>query len=75
VKLNLETSNVATILVVIYAVVGGVLVILSAIGHPDLALRLSFASYLSQMAIAVGGLAVGRGIASHGKTEPEKRAK
>lgn len=62
--MNLETSNVATALVIVYALIGGALVILSAVGHVDPALQLSFRSYLEQMAIAVGGLAIGRGLAS-----------
>lgn len=60
--MNLETSNIATALVVIYALVGAALVILSAVGHVDPALRLTFPNYLAQMAIAVAGLAVGRGL-------------
>jgi hypothetical protein len=64
-KFNLDTAAVATALVLIYALVGAVLVVLSAIGHVDPAMRLSFASYLAQMAIAVAGLAVGRGLAAN----------
>lgn len=60
--MNLETSNIATALVLIFAVVGAILVILAAIGHVDPALRLSFKDYLEAMAFAVGFLAVGRGI-------------
>lgn len=63
-KVNLDTANVATLLVVLYAVVGAVLVVASAVGHVDPALQLSFRSYLEQMAIAAGGLAIGRGIAA-----------
>lgn len=62
--MNLETANVATALVLIYALVGAALVILSAAGHVDPKLALSFRSYLEQMAIAVAGLAVGRGLAA-----------
>ena len=61
-KLDLNTANVATALVVVYALIGGALVILSAIGHVDPALRLSFENYLKQMAVAAGLLAVGRGL-------------
>jgi hypothetical protein len=64
--MNLSTSNIATALVVIYAVVGAALVILSAITHVDPALALSFKTYLAQMAIATGGLAIGRGIKAAG---------
>lgn len=61
----LEAGNVATLLVLLYAVIGGVLVVLSALDATgDPALRLSFASYLSQMAIASAGLAIGRGLKS-----------
>lgn len=60
----LETGNIATLLVLAYALVGAALVILSAVGHVDPALRLSFHDYLSQMSIAAGGLAIGRGLAA-----------
>lgn len=60
----LDVANVATVLVLIYAVVGAALVVLSAVAHPDPKLALSFSDYLSQMAIATGGLAVGRGLAA-----------
>ena len=60
---RLEIVPVATVLVLIYALIGGALVILSAAGHVDHALQLSFKTYLEQMAIAVGGLAIGRGLA------------
>ncbi len=66
-KLNLNTANIATALVIIFAVVGGVLVIVSAVGHPDPAIRPSFKDYIQDMAVAVGLLAVGRGVA---KTVP-----
>lgn len=62
--MNLETANIATILVLVYAVVGAVLVILSAVAHVDPKLALSFKAYLEQMAIAAAGLAIGRGLAS-----------
>ena len=63
---RLEVAPVATILVVLYALIGGTLVILSAVGDVDHSLALSFKTYLEQMAIAVAGLAVGRGIAARG---------
>lgn len=66
--MNLSTANVATLLVLFYALVGAVLVILSAAGHVDPALRLSFEDYLSRMAIAAGGLAIGRGLTAHPST-------
>jgi hypothetical protein len=66
-KVNLNTSNIATALVIIIAICGAVLVIVSAVGHPDPAIRLSFKDYIQDMAVAVGLLAVGRGVA---KTVP-----
>lgn len=65
-KSQLDSSNVATGLVVIFALVGGALVILSAVLHVDPALRLSFEDYLQAMTVGVGLLAVGRGIKAHG---------
>jgi hypothetical protein len=62
--MKLDASNVATILVLVYAVLGAVLVLLSAAVHVDPKLALSFADYLGQMAIATGGLAIGRGLAA-----------
>lgn len=60
--MNLDTANVATALVLFYALIGGILVILSALGDVDPKLTLSFNSYLESMAIAAAGLAIGRGI-------------
>lgn len=60
--MKFELIPVATVLVVLYALVGGALVIVSAVGHVDPALALSFKSYLTQMAVACAGLAVGRGL-------------
>lgn len=60
----LSVANVATVLVLIYAVVGAALVLISATGSPDPSLALSFRAYLEQMAIATAGLAIGRGIAA-----------
>lgn len=61
---SLDTGNIATVLVLAYALVGAALVIISALGHVDPALRLSFHDYLTQMSIAAGGLAIGRGLAA-----------
>jgi hypothetical protein len=61
---KLDVANIATILVLIYAVVGAALVVLSAITHVDPKLALSFSEYLKQMAVATAGLAVGRGLAA-----------
>lgn len=59
------SKNVMTFLVIAYAGIGGVLVILTAVGVvDDPAARLSFNQYLQSMAIAVAGTAVGRGIAA-----------
>lgn len=60
---------VASTLVYVYAGVGGLLVILSAIMGEDITeeLRLSFKDYLDQMAVAVGALAIGRGILANSK--------
>lgn len=62
--MKLDTAQVATILVLFYAAVGGVLVVLSALGSVDSEVRLTFNQYLESMAIAAGGLAVGRGLAA-----------
>jgi hypothetical protein len=61
---KLDVAHVATILVLIYALLGAALVVLSAITSVDPALRLSFNDYLAQMAIAVAGLSIGRGVMS-----------
>lgn len=61
---RLEVAPVATILVVLYALVGAVIVVLSASGSVDKTFALTFHGYLEQMAIAVAGLAVGRGLAA-----------
>lgn len=62
-KLNLNVANVATWLVLIYAVLGAAVVILSAAGSVhDRDLALSFNAYLESMAVAVAGLAIGRGL-------------
>lgn len=60
----LTVGNVATVLVVLYALVGGTLVVLSATGDVANELQLSFEEYLKHMGIAVAGLAVGRGVAA-----------
>jgi hypothetical protein len=64
-----EMVPVATTLIYIYAVVGGLLVIISAIGGDDITeeIRLSFKDYLEQMAIAIGALSIGRGILANAK--------
>lgn len=59
----LTVGNVATVLVLLYAVLGAVLVVLSATVDVNSELQLSFKAYLEQMAIAAGGLAIGRGLA------------
>ena len=67
--MNLTTSNVATLLVLCYALLGAVLVVLSAIGAVETGdLQLSFKEYLSQMVIAAGGLAIGRGLTARTNT-------
>jgi hypothetical protein len=60
---------VATTLIYIYAAVGAVLVLVSAVGGDDITkdLRLSFKDYIDQMAVAIGGLAIGRGILANAK--------
>jgi hypothetical protein len=60
---------VATTLIYIYAGVGALLVIISAIGGDDVTaeLRLSFKDYIDHMAVAIGGLAIGRGILTNAK--------
>jgi hypothetical protein len=57
---SLDTINLASILVALFAVVGALLTIL----HPE---TLSYKDYLLYMSPMVGGLSVGRGIASHGR--------
>lgn len=52
----LEKFPVATALVLVYAVVGGVVVITGG--------ELSFKEYMESMSVAAGGLAIGRGFAS-----------
>lgn len=67
---SLDVANIATVLVLIYAVLGAVIVILSAVlNHMDPALRMSFNQYLETMAVAAAGLAIGRGIKAAGKKE------
>lgn len=61
----LEAASVATILVLIYALVGAALVIISALGLSDV--HYTFNEYLNSMAIATGGLAIGRGLAARKK--------
>jgi hypothetical protein len=64
-KMDLKVAHVATGLVLLYAVTGAILVILSAtVDGMDPALKISFKAYLDQMAVAVAGLAIGRGLNS-----------
>lgn len=65
-KGKLDVANIATALVLVYAAVGGALVLLSAVADVEPELRLTFAQYLERMAWAVGGLAIGRGIKAAG---------
>jgi hypothetical protein len=59
---------VATTLVIIYAVVGAALVVLSAtLNHIDPTLKLSYKDYLEQMAIAAGALSIGKGLVANAK--------
>ena len=61
-------APVATALVIIYAVVGAALVVLSAtLNHIDPALKLSYKDYLEQMAIAAGALSIGKGLVANAK--------
>jgi hypothetical protein len=64
-----QMNPVATILVIIYAIVGGALVLISALEGTDITeeLRLSFKDYLEQMAIAAGALSIGRGLTANAK--------
>jgi hypothetical protein len=65
-----DMKAIATVLVIIYAVIGGALVILSAsLDHIDAALKLSYKDYLEQMAIAAGALSIGRGIVANAKAK------
>jgi hypothetical protein len=59
---------VATALVIIYAVVGGALVVLSAaLNHINPTFELTYKEYLQQMAIAAGALSIGRGLTANAK--------
>ena len=65
----LTAGNVATVLVLLFALVGAAMVVLSAtVTGIDPDLRLSFQDYLSAMAVAAGGLAIGRGLTSRPTT-------
>lgn len=66
--MDLNVINVATILTVCYALVGAALVIISALGSVDPALQLTFEEYLTRMAAATAGLAIGRGISTRTNT-------
>ncbi len=64
---------VATVLVIIYAVAGLVLVVLSAaLNHIDPALKLSYKDYLEQMAVAAGALSIGKGLVANAKGNAAK---
>lgn len=54
---DLSTANVATIVSLLLAVVGALVVII----QPE---TLDFSTYLDDMKFLIGGLAVGRGIAA-----------
>jgi hypothetical protein len=63
-----EMIPVATALVIIYAIVGGALVILSAtLNHINPTIDLTYKEYLQQMAIAAGALSIGRGLTANAK--------
>jgi hypothetical protein len=63
-----EMAPVATRLVIIYALAGAVLVILSAtLNHINPAIELSYKDYLEQMAIAAGALGIGKGLIANAK--------
>jgi hypothetical protein len=63
-----DMAPVATRLVIIYAVVGAVLVVLSAtLNHIDPSIKLSYKDYLEQMAIAAGALSIGKGLIANAK--------
>lgn len=57
-------APVATVLVIIIALAGAILVILSAAGNVAPELQLGFRDYIEALTIAVAGLAVGRGLAA-----------
>lgn len=66
-------APVATALIIIYAVAGFVLVILSAtLNHIDPTLKLSYKDYLEQMAIATGALSIGKGLVANAKGNAAK---
>ena len=66
--MNLDSSNIATWIVVLIAIVGAALVLLSAITTVDPALKLTFGSYIEKVGVAAGLLAVGRGL--NKRTQP-----
>jgi hypothetical protein len=57
----------ATTLVIIYALLGAALVILSAIADVNENFSLTFKEYIEQMVIAIGGLSIGRGLLAQAK--------
>jgi hypothetical protein len=62
-------APVATRLIYLYAALGAIMVIISAVGGDDVSedLRLSFNDYLDQMVVAIGALSIGRGILANAK--------
>ncbi len=65
---RLETVPLASLLVVLIALLGSVVVLLSALGLvEDSALRLNLRQFIEALSIAVAGLAVGRGLAARNR--------
>jgi hypothetical protein len=64
-----KMTPVATYLIYLYAALGAIMVVISAVGGDDITenLRLSFNDYLDQMVVAIGALSVGRGILANAK--------
>jgi len=64
-----KMAPVATRLIYLYAALGAIMVIISAVGGDDITeeLRLSFNDYLDQMVVAIGALSIGRGILANAK--------
>jgi hypothetical protein len=58
--MDLSTANVATVVSLLVAAVGAFVVVV----HPE---TLSFSEYLDDIKFLIGGLAVGRGLASAGR--------
>lgn len=67
--INLDTANVATGLVLLIAVVGAAMVVISAVvDGVDPALRVSFNQYIDGVGVAAGLLAIGRGLKARNET-------